>query len=119
AALCLSAALFLSPASTASAQQPGGGQAPPPQVTVAEIEAKKVPVTYSYAARITAFREVQVRARVGGILLKRNFTEGAQVKADQVLFEIDPAPFEAELARAKAQLQQAQAQLNQARRDAE
>ncbi|HEU6441026.1 MAG TPA: efflux RND transporter periplasmic adaptor subunit [Microvirga sp.] len=118
-ALCLSAALFLSSNSTASAQQPGGGQAPPPEVTVAEIKAKKVPVTYAYAARISAFREVQVRARVGGILLKRNFTEGAQVNADQVLFEIDPAPFEAELARAKAQLQQAQAQLNQARRDAE
>lgn len=118
-ALSLSAALFLGPIATANAQQAGGGQPPPPQVTVARIEAKSVPVTYSYAARISAFREVQVRARVGGILLKRNFTEGAQVKADQVLFEIDPAPFEAELARAKAQLQQAQAQLNQARRDAE
>ncbi|XOC83037.1 efflux RND transporter periplasmic adaptor subunit (plasmid) [Microvirga sp. M2] len=92
---------------------------PPPQVTVTKVEAKEVPVTYEYAARISAHREVQVRARVGGILLKRNFNEGASVKAGQVLFEIDPAPFEAELARAKAQLQQAQAQYNQAVRDAE
>jgi membrane fusion protein, multidrug efflux system len=92
---------------------------PPPQVTVSEIKAKEVPVTYEYAARISAFREVQVRARVGGILLKRNFNEGSTVKAGQVLFEIDPAPFEAELARAKAQLQQAEAQFNQAVRDAE
>ncbi|SCY93250.1 efflux RND transporter periplasmic adaptor subunit [Microvirga guangxiensis] len=92
---------------------------PPPQVTVAEIKAKAVTVIYEYAARISAHREVQVRARVGGILLKRNFNEGSTVKAGQVLFEIDPAPFEAELARAKAQLQQAQAQYNQAVRDAE
>jgi len=92
---------------------------PPPQVTVTRIEAREVPVTYEYAARVSAYREVQVRARVGGILLKRNFTEGSTVKAGQVLFEIDPAPFEAELARAKAQLQQAQAQYNQAVRDAE
>lgn len=92
---------------------------PPPQVTVTKIEAKEVPVTYDYAARISAFREVQVRARVGGILLKRNFNEGSTVKTGQVLFEIDPAPFEAELARAKAQLQQAEAQYNQAIRDAE
>jgi len=115
----LSATLLLAPPSTAHAQQPGGSVPPPPQVTIAELQTKAVPVTYEYAARISAYREVQVRARVGGILLKRNFTEGAQVKAGQVLFELDPAPFEAELARAKAQLQQAQAQLNQANRDAE
>lgn len=119
AALLLLAAPFLSPIPAANAQQPGGAPTPPPQVTVAEIAARRVPVTYEYAARISASREVQVRARVGGILLKRSFTEGARVKADQVLFEIDPAPFQAELARVKAQLQQAQAQLNQAVRDAE
>jgi membrane fusion protein (multidrug efflux system) len=105
--------------SIAGAQQPGGGRMPPAQVTIAEIQAQAVPVTYEYAARVSAYREVQVRARVGGILLKRNFTEGSTVKAGQVLFEIDPAPFEAELARAKAQLQQAQAQYNQAVRDSE
>jgi membrane fusion protein (multidrug efflux system) len=115
----LSATLLLASLSSAHAQPAGGTQAPPPQVTVAEIEAKQVPVTYEYAARVSAYREVQVRARVGGILLKRNFTEGTQVKAGQVLFEIDPAPYEAELARTKAQLQQAQAQLNQANRDAD
>lgn len=117
--LLLSAACFLFSLPIATAQQPGGAQTPPPQVTIVEVEAKQVPVTYDYAARVSAYREVQVRARVGGILLQRNFTEGAQVKAGQVLFEIDPAPFEAELARAKAQLQQAQAQHNQALREAE
>jgi membrane fusion protein, multidrug efflux system len=119
ASLLLSAALLLAPLSPAYAQQPRGPTPPPPQVTITEVQTKAVPVTYEYAARVSAYREVQVRARVGGILLKRNFTEGAQVKAGQVLFEIDPAPFEAELARTKAQLQQAQAQFNQAVRDAE
>jgi membrane fusion protein (multidrug efflux system) len=119
ARLLLSASMLLASLSIASAQQPGGAQMPPPQVTVSEVQAKEVPVTYEYAARVSAYREVQVRARVGGILLKRSFTEGSMVKAGQVLFEIDPAPFEAELARAKAQQQQAEAQYNQAVRDAE
>ena len=104
---------------SASAQQAGSTQSQPPPVTVAEVQETDASVTYEYAARVSAYREVQVRARVGGILLKRNFTEGAQVKAGEVLFEIDPAPYEAELARTKAQLQQAQAQSNQAVRDAE
>jgi membrane fusion protein, multidrug efflux system len=119
ARLLLSAILLLALLPPANAQQSGGPTPPPPQVTITEVQTKAVPVTYEYAARVSAYREVQVRARVGGILLKRNFTEGAQVKAGQVLFEIDPAPFEAELARTKAQLQQAQAQSNQAVRDAE
>ena len=92
-------------------------QMPPPPVTVTEMKAQQVPLSYSYAARIAAYREVQVRARVNGILLKRNFVEGADVKAGDVLFLIDPAPYEAALAQAKAQLQQARAQLSQAQRE--
>ncbi|MBX4420473.1 biotin/lipoyl-binding protein, partial [Mycobacterium tuberculosis] len=79
----------------------------------------EVDLSYQYAARITAYRDVQVRARVGGILLKRNFIEGSEVKAGDLLFEIDPAPYEAELARVQAQLQQAQAQYAQSIRDAD
>ncbi|WP_246779659.1 efflux RND transporter periplasmic adaptor subunit [Rhizobium sp. BK313] len=90
---------------------------PPPQVTVVEVKPQTVPLTYEYAARISAYRQVDVRARVGGILLKRNFVEGAEVKAGDVLFLIDPAPYEAALAQAQAQLQQAQAQLTQAQRE--
>ncbi|WP_082766062.1 efflux RND transporter periplasmic adaptor subunit [Paramesorhizobium deserti] len=103
---------------SAAAQAPGG-QMPPPQVTALEIKPHEVGLTYDYAARVSAFREVQVRARVGGILLRRNFTEGAEVKAGDLLFEIDPAPYEAELARANAQLAQAEAQYRQSIRDAE
>lgn len=92
---------------------------PPPQVAVAEMHPHPVPLSYRYAGRVSAFREVEVRARVSGILLERAYIEGARVKAGDVLFRIDPAPYEAEVARAEAQLQEAEAQLSRARRDAE
>ncbi|PRD49555.1 efflux RND transporter periplasmic adaptor subunit [Phyllobacterium myrsinacearum] len=103
----------------ANAQQAGGKTPPPPQVTAVAVQPEEVDLSYQYAARITAYRDVQVRARVGGILLKRNFVEGSEVKAGELLFEIDPAPYEAELARVQAQLQQAQAQYAQSVRDAD
>lgn len=90
---------------------------PPPAVTVVELKQKSVALSYQYSARIAASRDVNVRAQVGGILLKRNFTEGAYVKAGQPLFSIDPAPYRVALAQANAQLKQAEAQLNQARRE--
>lgn len=92
-------------------------QMPPPQVTAIDVKPQSVSLTYEYAARISAFRQVDVRARVGGILLKRNFVEGAEVKAGDVLFLIDPATYQAALAQAQAQLQQSQAQLTQAQRE--
>lgn len=109
----MAALIALASAGPALAQQ----APPPPAVTIATLQPRAVPLTYEYAARISAFRQVQVRARVSGILLKRNFAEGAEVKAGDVLFRIDPAPYEAALASAKAQLQQAQAQLDQAMRE--
>ncbi|MBB4018553.1 membrane fusion protein (multidrug efflux system) [Chelatococcus caeni] len=115
AATLVAALLAAAPIGQAGAQQ----GAPPPQVTVVELAARDVPLTFQYAARISAFREVQVRARVGGILLERKFTEGARVKAGDILFVIDPDRYEAALAEAKARLQQAVAQHNQAVRDAE
>jgi len=59
-------------------------------------------------------RDVEVRARVGGLLLRREFDEGARVKEGQVLFRIDTAPYQVALSRAEAQVQQAQATLRQA-----
>lgn len=105
---------------TADAQQsPGPGAPPPPAVSAIEIKADRVPLSFEYAGRVEASREVQVRAQAGGILLRRNYNEGAEVKAGDILFEIDPKPYEAELARARAQLQQAEAQLAQTTRDAD
>ncbi len=111
----IAAGLLFFCASSSFAQQ--AGQMPPPQVTVVDVKPQTVALSYEYAARISAFRQVDVRARVGGILLKRNFIEGAEVKAGDVLFLIDPASYQAALAQAKAQLQQAQAQLTQAQRE--
>ncbi|NLR99306.1 efflux RND transporter periplasmic adaptor subunit [Rhizobium sp. P38BS-XIX] len=111
----LAAGLLFFCASPSFAQQ--AGQMPPPQVTVVDVKPQTVALSYEYAARISAFRQVDVRARVGGILLKRNFVEGAEVKAGDVLFLIDPATYKAALAQAQAQLQQSQAQLTQTQRE--
>ena len=75
---------------------------PPPSVSVVVLEAKDVPVTYEYAAQTAGYREVEVRARITGILLKRNYREGAGVKRGESLFTIDTAPFQVALARAEA-----------------
>lgn len=100
--------------------QPAGGPPPfpPPLVSVITVEAKDVPVTYEYVAQTAGYREAEVRARVTGILLKRNYTEGAIVKKGDSLFTIDPEPFRAAYARAEADLAVAEARLAQAKREA-
>ncbi|RFC64364.1 efflux RND transporter periplasmic adaptor subunit [Fulvimarina endophytica] len=99
--------------------QAGGGAPPPPAVTVETVKTRTLPVTYEYAGRVAASREVQIRARVGGILLQRDFEEGSRVAEGDLLFRIDPATYEAEVALARAQVVEAQAQLAQARRSEE
>jgi membrane fusion protein, multidrug efflux system len=97
---------------------PGGpGGFPPPVVTTIKVEPKDIPVAYEYPAQTAGFREVEVRARVTGILEKRNFREGARVKQGQSLFNIDPEPFRVALARAEADVAVAQARLSQAQRE--
>ena len=95
------------------------GQMPPPEVAVVEVEAKRLPVAYEYVGQTAGYREVEVRARVTGILLKRNYREGEAVKRGQSLFQIDPAPFQVAFARAEADLAIAEARRAQAARDAE
>jgi membrane fusion protein (multidrug efflux system) len=87
---------------------------PPAEVGVLQLAAADVPLPLNYAGRIAGFRVVEIRAQVGGILLKREFVDGEPVKAGQVLFRIDPRSYEAAVARAKAQVAQAQATLTQA-----
>jgi membrane fusion protein (multidrug efflux system) len=101
-------------------QPPAGppGGFPPPVVSVTVVEAKDVPVTYEYVAQTAGYREVEVRARVTGILLKRNYREGAPVRRGESLFTIDPAPFQVALARAEADVGVAEARLAQAQREA-
>jgi membrane fusion protein, multidrug efflux system len=99
---------------------PGGahGGMPPAMVAVQEVQAKTLPVEFEYPAQTAGSREVEVRARVSGILLRRNYEEGAAVRAGQSLFNLDAAPFEAALARAEADAAGAEARLANAARSA-
>jgi membrane fusion protein (multidrug efflux system) len=88
-------------------------QMPPPEVTVVKVAVEALPVTAELPGRIDAERVAQVRARATGIILKRLFTEGSEVKADDVLFQIDPAPLQAAYDSAKANVTKAEAGLAQ------
>ncbi|HST94933.1 MAG TPA: efflux RND transporter periplasmic adaptor subunit [Microvirga sp.] len=87
---------------------------PPPEVGIIVAQPAEVPYPEEFAGRIAGFRDVEVRPQVGGLLLKREFEEGARVTQGQVLFRIDPATYQVALDRAQAQLQQTQATLRQA-----
>ena len=85
---------------------------PPPStpvVGVVTVRATDIPVTRNYPGRLAATLTAQVRARVTGIVLKRVYKEGSDVKAGDVLFMVDPAPLEATLRAAQGQLGQAEA----------
>lgn len=109
--VCLPFSLVLLVASVEAAD------APPTAVTVEQIKAGELPIVLEYPARTAGYREVQVRAQVGGILQERTYQEGSRVQKDQVLFRIDPRPYEAALARAKGALAQEQARFRQTDRD--
>jgi membrane fusion protein, multidrug efflux system len=92
----------------------GWGEAPPREVDVLTVKTEPFTVVAELPGRIEPVRVAEVRARVAGIVLKRTFEEGADVKAGDLLFQIDPAPFKAALSRAEGELARAEAQLFQA-----
>jgi len=97
---------------------PGGpGGMPPAAVTVAAVRPETVVIEADYTARARGLRQAEVRARVGGILEERLYTEGAEVEAGAPLFRIDQAPYRIALERARAERANAQAALNQAERE--
>jgi len=98
------------PAATASAPAPI-------VVRILTVEPRKVPIRFDIAGQIEGSKQVEVRARVSGILQKQFYNEGDAVKEGAPLFEIDRAPYEIALAQARAQLAQATAQIDQARRE--
>jgi membrane fusion protein (multidrug efflux system) len=115
----LAALSVLAVAACGPAPQQGGFHGfPPADVTLLTVQPKSIPVTFEYVGQALGSKEVEVRARVGGILEKRLFKEGASVKGGQTLFLIDPKPYEAQAASAEADLAHAQAQLSQAQREA-
>jgi membrane fusion protein (multidrug efflux system) len=97
-----------------AAQGPGGAAPPPPEVGVVTVASQTASLTTELPGRVEASRVAQVRARVTGIVQKRLFREGSDVKAGQVLFVIDPAPYQATVDSAKAALAKAQANTMQA-----
>lgn len=98
----------------------GGGQGfqpPPPEVTVLEIAPRTVALPLEYPGRVEGSREVEVRPRVSGILVRRTFAEGGAVQRGQALFEIDPAPYRAEVQAAEASLAESKARRSKAERE--
>lgn len=88
-------------------QQPP--QMPPPELGVVAMQSQNVPLEQSLVGRLSAFRSSDVRARVAGVLQKRVYTEGSDVKQGQLMFQIDPAPLRATLNAQLANLAAAQA----------
>jgi len=98
---------------------PGGGMPPPPPVGVVTVAPQTVALQTELPGRVEAQRTAQVRARVTGVVLQRQFREGSEVRAGAPLFLIDPLPYQAALDSALAQQARAEAALGQARATAE
>lgn len=126
----LTAVLFAMAVVTAACQKGGeggggghggpggpGGAMPALPVSVVKVERQSLPLTVRSPGQAEGSREVEVRARVGGILERKLFEEGDVLKADAPMYQIDKAPLEIALSQARAQLAQAQARLDEARRE--
>ncbi len=102
--LCLSLLVL-----AACGKEQGPPQMPPPDVGVFTAQPQNSPLTRDLVGRLSSYRSADVRARVPGVLLKRNYDEGTDVKKGQLLFQIDPAPLKAALNASVATQAQAQA----------
>jgi membrane fusion protein, multidrug efflux system len=98
-------------------EPPAAPMPPPVEVGVVDVEPRSLPLLLEYPGQLKGVREVEVRARVSGILLERRYNEGEMVQAGDVLFRIDPEPFRAAVARARAEVGVQEASLGQARRE--
>ena len=103
--LIIAAALLL-----AACGKDQGGPPPPPEVSVITLKARAIQITDQLPGRTTAFRVAEVRPQVTGIVQRRLFSEGTEVKAGQQLFQIDSGSYRAALSSAEAALKRAEAQ---------
>jgi len=111
-AACVALAVWLSACSKPGQGNAGpGGTGPAPQVAVVTIHAQPLTLKTKLPGRASAYVIAEVRPQVGGILKRRVFREGADVKAGQVLYEIDPALYQAAADNARAALAKAEANL--------
>lgn len=90
---------------------------PPPEVTSLVVKKADVPRVFEYVGQVSGFRDVEVRARVGGIVMKRLYEEGRHVKQGDPLFLIDQEPMRASFDQAKAALAVEEARLQRARQE--
>ncbi|MGH7164644.1 MAG: efflux RND transporter periplasmic adaptor subunit [Nitrospiraceae bacterium] len=102
--VCLMAVALLS-----CGKREAGSAPAPPEVLVAEVVQKDVPIYREWVGTTAGYVDAQIRARVQGYLLSRQYTEGSFVKAGALLFQIDPRPYQAALDQAMGELQRAQA----------
>ncbi|MFH1117700.1 MAG: efflux RND transporter periplasmic adaptor subunit [Pseudomonadota bacterium] len=100
-------------------RQQQSGPPPVPEVATVTAQPQKLLLTTELPGRTSAYRVAEIRPQVNGIIQKRLFTEGSDVKAGQVLYQIDPAPFQAALDSAKASLAKSEANLPAVRSRAE
>ncbi|MEQ1581099.1 MAG: efflux RND transporter periplasmic adaptor subunit [Steroidobacteraceae bacterium] len=112
----LTAALVVLSGCARGGAQPGGSM-PKPEVAVGTATSAPLPLQLTYTARAVGSREVEVRARISGILEARRFVEGSAVKAGDVLFQIDPEPYRAAVAQARGELGVERASLDEATRN--
>jgi membrane fusion protein (multidrug efflux system) len=87
---------------------------PPPEVSVVTVRPTTVEDDVAFTGQVQAYRTVQVRAQVAGVIVARPFTEGTEVRAGDVLYRIDPTTSQADLRSARARLAEAQARLENA-----
>ncbi|MEI7085117.1 efflux RND transporter periplasmic adaptor subunit [Pectobacterium versatile] len=114
AVLMLSGGLMLAGCDSGNNQQ-GGAQQQMPEVGIVTLKTEALNVMTELPGRTSAYRIAEVRPQVGGIILKRNFVEGSDIKAGASLYQIDPATYQANYSSAKGSLAQAQAQAEIAR----
>ncbi len=117
AVLCMLLSLMLWACEEGGKGAPGSSG--PREVVIIKLEPRREVYTTALAGRIASFQVAEVRPQVGGILQQRLFTEGADVKAGQALYQIDPATYEAALDSAQAALMKAEANVTPARLKAE
>jgi membrane fusion protein, multidrug efflux system len=103
--------LFFAVTACGKPQGSGPQQAGTPEVAVVTVQPEPVAITTELPGRTSAYVIAEVRPQVGGIIQKRLFTEGSDVKAGEVLYQIDPAPYQAAYDNAKAALTRAEANL--------
>jgi len=100
-------------------QNPAAGGMPAMPVTVQAVSAETVPIQTEVVAQTEGAKQIEVRPRVGGIVLKRLYQEGETVKAGQDMFLIDPVPFQLQVEQSRALIAQQKARIEQTTREAQ